>query len=101
MQTPSALTGKELSSLSAFELGVMLNEIDEQEATFSQIAIDAERALGDAEEQAILHPDDRSLRASIRKMTRNLKAVDRQLSALSKKQKRIQSLLKSMGPQPQ
>lgn len=96
-----ALDPVELSSLSVYELGQILNDIDLQHAAFSKVAIDAERALGDAEADTIRNPDNRELKAQARRLKGQLNAAKIQLQALNKRQSRIQSLLRSMGPIPQ
>jgi hypothetical protein len=100
MAASSAPEAVELSTLSAYELGQMLNDIDMQHGLFSQVAVDAERALGNAESQVIRNPEDRETRALARQLRGNLNAAKIQLAYLNKRQGRIQSLLRSMGPAP-
>lgn len=78
----------------------MLGDVERQHAHYTDIAVKAERALGNAESDLILNPDDRQTKAIARRIRGNLNAAKLQLSALNKRQSRIQSLLKNMGPTP-
>jgi vacuolar-type H+-ATPase subunit E/Vma4 len=97
----SALHAAELTSLSHYELGHLLNEIDEQRGVYSKIVVDAERALGKAESQVIREPNDRETKALARQIRGNLNAAKAQLSYLNKRQSLIQSVMRAMGPIPQ
>lgn len=93
--SPSALDPVELTKLSAFELGALLNDIDMQYAAFSKCAVDAARALGNAEGDLELH-DDPTTRSLVKRLKGQLKAAEIQLRFLSKRQSRIQTILRTM-----
>lgn len=92
---PSALEPVELSKLSAFELGELLNDVDMQMAAFSRCATDAARALGDAEGDLELH-DNPQTRSLCKRLRGQLKAAEIQLRYLKNRQSRIQTLLRTM-----
>lgn len=92
------LDPRELTTLDAIELGHLLNEIDQQTAAFTRVATNGWRALGEAESELVLRPDNPQLQALVKRTRANIKAASIQLSALRLRQSRIQTILRTLGP---
>lgn len=89
------LQPKEISKLSAYELGEELNKIDHDQAAFTEAANLAEKSLAEAETRLLYFPDDRDAKAQAKIHRATLRAAVRQLSMLNKRQSRIQTILRT------
>jgi hypothetical protein len=94
--TSDALDARELSTLGAFELGKMLNEIDHDAAAFTAEAVRSIRAQGECEKLLLSDPNDQQVKTQLRIYRTTEKAARLQLSSLNKRQSRVQSILKSI-----
>jgi hypothetical protein len=91
-----ALEARELSTLGAFELGQLLNEIDHDAAAFTEAAVNALHAQIECEKLLLDNENDPRVKTQLRIYRATEKAARTQLSALNKRQSRIQSILKSI-----
>lgn len=90
------LTARELTKLSAFELGQELNKIDSDVEAFTRTAATAQRALAEAEVRVLYQPEDIDSKAQVKIQRALFTSAKLQLSQLSKRQSRIQTLLRTM-----
>ena len=94
--TTTQLEPGDLSTLSAFELGRLLNEIDKSMDPLTLEAIDAEKTLTEAEIRLLYFPEDLGAKASFKAARCRIKVTKLEMGALKSRQLRIQSILKSM-----
>jgi hypothetical protein len=91
-----ALEPRELSALGGFELGLLLNEIDHDAAAFTTTAVKAIKAQAQCETLLLHNPNDVEAKMNLRIHRATERAARLQLSALNRRQSRIQSILKSI-----
>jgi hypothetical protein len=85
----------DLTTLSAFELGALLNKIDTALGPMVQEANEVEKAATEASVKLIYYPDDREAKVALKIANGRLNVIKRNMRHLDKRQLRIQSILKS------
>lgn len=92
----AALKPGDLSTLSAFQLGRLLNEIDRGMDVATEEAKDAETEFSKAETTLLYKPNDIDAQAQVKIQRGRRKVAQLELTRLKSRQSRIQSILRAM-----
>lgn len=87
----------DLTTLSARDLGLLLNEIDRDMDKIAPQQVEAEKALARAETVLLFEPDNKSAKADRIRERAALKALGHQARASRMRQSRIQSILRTVN----
>jgi hypothetical protein len=94
--TQAPLEPGDLSTLSAFELGHLLNEVKKKMDPVTVRAIAAEKSFTLADTTLLYFPDNIEAQASLKAAKCAIKVAKLEMQSLNREQSRIQSILKSM-----